>query len=465
MRKIAIVGAGQAGLQLGFGLLAKGYDVTLYSDRTAQQMFEGRCMATAFLFHQAVAHERDLGLNFWDAHVEPGEGVHLDFCPSPRNRLVTVQGRFRRPGMAIDQRLKFHRWMNEFENRGGRLIIRSMTVPELDTAAAEHDLVVVATGKGELSTLFERDAARSAHSRPARSLALLTVTGIEPWAQVPFRPAKFTLIGSDGEIFWIPFHDKSVGPAWSLVFEAKAGSRFDRFGSARTGEEMIAAARQVVADVAPWEFHRLAKVQLTDPLAWAKGAITPTVRKPVGHLPSGRIVLGLGDTVVLNDPIAAQGANHAAKAAHHLCADIVERGDRPLDAGWMAASFEDFWQREARYMTRFSNLFLDPIAPPAQEILLAASRGSAVAEDFFEGFNAPHTLWPWIEDHRLARRRIAERTGLPWIGTAVAARFSVLKGQVGQRLGKSAPRLPARHGRPLEPPRPLETRPMAGPTV
>ena len=167
------------------------------------------------------------------------------------------------------------------------------------------------------------------------------------------------------------------------------------------------------------------------------------------------------DTLVLNDPIAAQGANHASKAAHALCADIVARGDRPFDASWMAASFEDFWQREARFMTRFSNLFLEPLAPPAQEILLAASRGSAVAEDFFEGFNAPQSLWPWIEDHRLARRRIAERTGLPWIGTAVAARFGVLKGQVGQRFGKSAPRSPAFGGVG----RPLEARSTAGPMV
>lgn len=460
MRKIAIVGAGQAGLQLGFGLLAKGYDVTLYSDRTSRQVLDGRCTATAFLFHQAVEHERALGLNFWDAEVQPGEGVHLDYCPTPGNILVTVEGRFRRPGMAIDQRLKFSRWMDEFEARGGRLIVRPMSVADVDSAAAEHDLTIVATGKGELSGIFERDAARSTHSRPARSLALFTVTGVEEWSHLSFHPAKFTLVGSDGEIFWIPFHDKTAGPCWSLVFESKAGSRFDRFGSVRTGEDVIAAARQVVADVAPWELHRLAHVKLTDPLAWAVGAITPTVRKPVAHLPSGRIALGLGDALVLNDPIAAQGANHASKAAHALGAEIVARGDRPFDAAWMSASFETFWQREARFMTRFSKLFLDPIEPPAQEILLAASRGSAVAEDFFEGFNAPHTLWPWIEDRRLARRRIAERTGLPWINTAVAARFSVLKGQVGQRLTKTPTRPPVVPGLG----RPLESRPMAGST-
>jgi len=34
MRKIAIVGAGQSGLQLALGLLQKGYEVTVISNRT-----------------------------------------------------------------------------------------------------------------------------------------------------------------------------------------------------------------------------------------------------------------------------------------------------------------------------------------------------------------------------------------------------------------------------------------------
>ena len=36
MRRIAIVGAGQAGLQLGLGLLARGYQVSITTNRTAE---------------------------------------------------------------------------------------------------------------------------------------------------------------------------------------------------------------------------------------------------------------------------------------------------------------------------------------------------------------------------------------------------------------------------------------------
>ncbi|HXU44735.1 MAG TPA: styrene monooxygenase/indole monooxygenase family protein [Thermoanaerobaculia bacterium] len=464
MRKIAIVGAGQGGLQLGFGLLANGYQVTLYADRSARQVLDGRCTATAFLFHRSLAYERELGLDFWDGEVEPGEGVHLDFCPTPGNRLLAVEGRFKRPGMAIDQRLKFSRWMDELEARGGRLVVREMSVADVDAAAAEHDLVVVASGKGEISALFERDARRSVHAKPQRKLALLTLKGLARWSQVPFHAAKFTLIGTEGEIFWIPFHDKTAGSCHSLLFEAKPGSRMDRFSAARTAEEMLGIARRVVADLAPWELHRLAHVEITDPLAWATGAITPVVRRPVAHLPSGRAVTGLGDALVLNDPIAAQGANHAAKAAHFMTGRILEHGDRPFDAAWMAAGFEEFWQREARFMTRFSNLFLEPLGPPAKEVLLAASRVPAIAEEFFEGFNAPQSLWPWIEDLRLARRLVAERTGRPWLRTAAASRFAVLKGQLGQRLLPTPAIAPVpAEAKPLAPPagKPFATRPAA----
>ena len=38
MRKISLIGGGQCGLLLGFALLDKGYSVTLYTDRSAEQV-------------------------------------------------------------------------------------------------------------------------------------------------------------------------------------------------------------------------------------------------------------------------------------------------------------------------------------------------------------------------------------------------------------------------------------------
>jgi len=66
MRKIAIFGAGQAGLHLGIGLVDAGYAVTLVSDRTPEAIQHGKPMGTPILLPNTLQLERNLGLNFWD---------------------------------------------------------------------------------------------------------------------------------------------------------------------------------------------------------------------------------------------------------------------------------------------------------------------------------------------------------------------------------------------------------------
>ena len=72
MRKIAIIGAGQAGLHLGIGLVDAGYAVTLFSDRTPEAILHGKPMGTPVLFPDALQLERNLGLNFWDDEFPDG---------------------------------------------------------------------------------------------------------------------------------------------------------------------------------------------------------------------------------------------------------------------------------------------------------------------------------------------------------------------------------------------------------
>jgi 2-polyprenyl-6-methoxyphenol hydroxylase-like FAD-dependent oxidoreductase len=81
MRKINIVGAGQSGLQLAIGLLKNGYDVTVYSDRTPEQIYHGSVMSTQCMFDSSLQTERDLGLNLWD-----------DECPAIEGLGVTIAG-------------------------------------------------------------------------------------------------------------------------------------------------------------------------------------------------------------------------------------------------------------------------------------------------------------------------------------------------------------------------------------
>lgn len=171
----------------------------------------------------------------------------------------------------------------------------------------------MAAGRAELSRLFERDAARSSYDKPQRNLAMVIVKGPQlGFAGLPFLPVKFNLIEKVGEAFWaLPPPD--VGPSWDLVFEAVQGGLKDRFQHTQCGAEAVEIARGVIRDFFPWDAAWAEGMELADPNGWLVGRFAPTVRKPVETLPAGRLVTGVGDTLVLLDPVSGQGATPAAR--------------------------------------------------------------------------------------------------------------------------------------------------------
>ncbi|HYM62060.1 MAG TPA: styrene monooxygenase/indole monooxygenase family protein [Thermoanaerobaculia bacterium] len=446
MRRIAIIGSGIAGLVAAHGLRREGYEVTLYSDRTAEQwLHESRPTGTAARFELALAYERELGLNHWDDVAPRGEGVFLTFCPKPLNPLVRLCGRMKRPFQAGDLRLQCHRWMRDFEAGGGRLIIEPVSVERLDAISAEHELTIVAAGRADLSRLFEPDPARCVYSAPQRNLAMIITTGGRMGVDgVPFLPVKFELLGTDGEVFFVPYFHKDRGPSWNILFEPKPGSRMDRFAGVKSGEDAVAIGKEVIAELFPWNREWVRDMELADPLGWLIGRVTPTVRKPVGRLPSGRLVTPLGDTAISYDPIAAQGANSGVKQARHLVASIVAREDRAFDERWMTETFDAFYAEHGRQACTFSNLLLEPITPPAKEILIAqyGSDGRAdnqsgqqkIADAFFSNFNDPRELTGTFLDMKRARDFISATTGRSWIRSAIGGRAAIARDQISQKV-------------------------------
>ena len=75
MRRVAIVGAGQSGLQLALGLLDAGYQVTVVSDRSAEEVAAGRVLSSQCMFDGALQTERATGLHFWSDACPPVEGI------------------------------------------------------------------------------------------------------------------------------------------------------------------------------------------------------------------------------------------------------------------------------------------------------------------------------------------------------------------------------------------------------
>jgi flavin reductase (DIM6/NTAB) family NADH-FMN oxidoreductase RutF len=407
VRKIAIVGAGQSGTQLALGLLGHGYQVTLVSERSAAELRGGSVLSSQCLFETALQSERELGLSLWDAECPPVTGISYTVADpdgeSPKPGL-TWQASLDGPAQSVDQRLKISSWLSLFAERGGRLVHATAGVAELEELAAGHDLVIIAAGTGTIARLFPRDESRSVFTGPRRSLALTYVKGMAPSPDGP--RVSFAVAPGIGEYFSFPALTMT-GPCDIMCFEGVPGGPMDNWSSVTSPEEHLAESLRILERFFPWEADRCREARLTDPGGVLRGQVTPTVRRPIGTLPSGALVLGIGDAVVLNDPITGQGANTAAKAASFYADAIVARGAAPFDADWMAGTFENYWRAWAQWVTTWTNSFLSPPAPYLTDLMEAAARLPGLAAVLANGYDDPRTFFPWWFDPGETKRLIA----------------------------------------------------------
>jgi hypothetical protein len=449
VRKIAIVGAGQAGLLAAHALRRRDYDVTLYSDKTPDDFLtKARPTGVAARFDMALDFERELGLEHWGDEAPHGEGVHLHFLPKPGNVLVTLLGRLQDYFLAIDLRMQSAVWMRELDERGGQIEIENVTVERLDEIAAQHDLTLVAAGRADIMNLFPRDEARSTYAEPQRFLAMVNVTNVPmelpyaPW----FRPVKFNFFAPYGEAFWVPWYSKGKQPCWGMLFEAKKDGPFDRFRDCKTGDEVLHRMQELIREYMPWDYEVFVDAEVCDENAWLVGQLTPEVRQVVGTLPSGRRVMAVGDTAHSLDPIGGQGANNGNKMVRVVVDEIAAREDRPFDADWMRATFDRFWERH-RWIDKFNNTLLEPLTP-AGRLLLVSQYGSdakpdndspqqKIADMFIENFNDPVLLTEAFHDSGRARGVIREAFGST-LPPLLKGGLGIARGQLRQRAGRPA---------------------------
>jgi len=408
-RSVSIIGGGQAGLQLGCGLLQHGYEVQILQNRSADEVRAGRVMSTQCMFDAALQNERDVGLNFWDDVCPAIDSLHFS-VPAPGGsgqKAIDWKGALARPAQSVDQRVKFPAWMREFERRGGNLQIKEANIEDLEAHAKSSDLVIVACGKGEIARLFERDPERSPFEKPKRNIAVAYVNGL---AKSPDGlPVTFNMIPTVGEFFTIPALTVS-GPCDILIFECIPGGPMDDcWRDAKTPAEHLASAKRVLDTFVPWEASRCRDIELTDENGILKGAFAPTVRKPVGRLPSGALVLGMADALVLNDPITGQGSNNASKCARHYMDAILSHGERPFDEAFMQSTFDAFWGY-AQYVVGWTNAMLEPPPPHVLKLMGAAQGSATLAARIANGFNHPPDLFPWFAVPEEAERVLASLT-------------------------------------------------------
>lgn len=391
-RTITIVGAGQSGLQLGIGLLDAGYDVTLISNRTPEQIRTGSIASSQCMFDQALSHERALGLDLWP-DAPPVDGISFTVAPpqAPGVKAINWSHRLDAPAQSIDQRVKFPAFMEVFEARGGTLVFEEAGVEDLERYAAASELVLVAAGKGEIASLFERDAERSHYSAPQRALALTYVHGMKPRPE--YSAVNFNLIPGVGEYFVFPALTVT-GPCDIMVFEGLPGSDMDSW-KGLSPQEHLENSLRILNKYLPWEAERCTDVELTDPNGVLQGRFPPTVRHPLATLPSGATVLGMADVVVLNDPITGQGSNNAAKCAAAYLAGILAHGEGAFDDTFKQCLFESYWGY-AQYVAEWTNTMLAPPPPHALQLLGAAQANAQIAQRFANGFDYPPDFHQWF---------------------------------------------------------------------
>ncbi len=404
MRKILIVGSGQSGLQLALSLQSHGYDVTVMSARTADEIRGGRVMSTQAMFDRALGMERAYQLNMWEDEAPRIEALRVSLSAPPGTLALEMIGTLDAYAQSVDQRIKMAGWLETFENRGGNVVIHGVTTADLDGLTKLYDLVVVAAGRGELVELFDRDPARSPHTTPQRSLSVVYVHGMAP-REHQATHVGFNAVPGYGELFAIPALTLS-GPCDILFWECVPGGPLDRWDDRPAPAEHLARTLDLIREYLPWEYERCEKVELTDSRASLVGSFAPVVRHPVGSLPSGGLVLGMADVVVANDPITGQGSNSAAKCAAAYLGAILQHEDRPFDRAWMERAFDAYWA-EAQHVTNWTNAMLEPLPEHIQQILGAAVSNRTVAARFVNGFSDPRDFQHWLMDPDKATQYLA----------------------------------------------------------
>jgi len=412
MRKVGIIGAGQSGLHLAIRLLKSGYDVTIISEHSAEDIFNGPPTGATYLFSDALQLEKELGLDLWHNTACHSTGFNINLGTPDGNYAFSINSSTSKPGVSIDQRMKFYEWIKLFKENSGKFIVSNTVPSDLLEYTKQFDLVVISCGKGPLAKLFTRDKAKSSRETPARKLLQLHINDFKQPDTTKFTSITLDAVMGAGEIITAPFYQKDHIQCAFLLIESVPGGPMDIFDDIKSGTAYLEKVKEMIRELLPWRYEAFENAEIIRDDAFLYGSFVPVVRKPVVQLNSNAAVFGIGDAVILNDPIVGQGGNNATKMADAYAKAIIAHGDKPFNVDWMNKTFDDFWEY-SKHVNRFCDIFLSPPAPHMLDILGAASQNAEIAFDFVNGFNHPPSLFPWLDEPKAARQYLASRMKTP----------------------------------------------------
>ena len=154
----------------------------------------------------------------------------------------------------------------------------------------------------------------------------------------------FSILAEQGEAWWGPYLHKDAGPSWAFLGWARPGSDWEtRFAAADSAESALQIVKDLYRDYIDWDLPEVQATQVIpeDPHSWLKGAVRPVVRAGVGRTAGGHLVAALGDTAVVYDPVAGQGAQSGLIQAQRLVAAAAVH-DGPFDEQWITDQYAAF---------------------------------------------------------------------------------------------------------------------------
>lgn len=391
-KRIGIIGAGTAGLQLGLYLRQHDIEATIYTDRRPEEYAAGRLVNTVAHHAVTVERERALGLDHWDVD-QVGYFGHHYFLGGPAQ--LRFYGDYHAPSRAIDYRIYHPQLMEDFTSRGGVIEYRTLGEEDVATLEAKHDLLVVCTGKGTFGKLFPRDPEHSPHETPQRALCVGVFKGIQ---QFDKRAVVWGASPGHGEMIEIPYLTFG-GMASALVIENHIGGDLEILRHTKYEDDPTAFKKLMLEKLRthyPMTYERVDEKEFdvaNSPLDILQGGVVPIVRKTSTVLPGGTTALALGDVNATVDPVLGQGGNMASHAAWVLGEEILAQD--VFDARFVEVVDA---RRRDRVLaaTRWTNFMLgalDTLPPEFQAFIGALADDRRLADEFTDNFNFPEKQW------------------------------------------------------------------------
>ncbi|WP_285766101.1 styrene monooxygenase/indole monooxygenase family protein [Peribacillus sp. SI8-4] len=377
-KRICIIGSGIAGLHLAYALKDE-FDITVMERRTSEEIKEGRIMSTQVHFGSTRTREKRYNMPNWGDQAQL-ESIHITIGIE---KLFV--GMLQEPGLSIDQRVYYAQAMKDLAEKGVPFLTKKVDKEKVNVLMEEFDLIIDCTGKKGPLFPFPIEAELSPYSIPQRKCIVGYFKGIK--ANDPLGIGVTVLPGL-GEMFEIPAMTEQ-GPVTILFIMAIPNHELDVCKGIKNAAEFSQEMRGALERFFPDVYNRLEreKFKLCDENGWLQTAITPVIRKPY-LIDQGKLVIGCGDSVFINDPITGQGCNLSSYCAEQLYETLIEW----KHSNWDGEMGESYWNRTKLYVkevTEWTNAMTEPLPDHIVQMLLKGAEDQAQANEIAQWFADP----------------------------------------------------------------------------